>query len=280
VAHWGSYDEKLLKYPCLLRFDRIARWDSKQKVSRETPILAILAIKEMRCEISSIASTLTNLKRGSLHKQNAFTAQNTQAQVRVQKALSQRNPPKELDLNLYVEIHDLWKKLQQHKIKIVDFAGENQNKYELCLSTGFSACIDARGRIYFGIDLLRSFQELSVLIGILAHEIGHRPHLWGRYRTGKQLSRAQLNAICRKEEAIADYFCGQVLAEEQISVEPNIQFLQQHQILAHPKYLPASKRAEIIWTAWSNQQNIASTRKQLWPSLDKKISLHHILGEF
>ena len=56
-------------------------------------------------------------------------------------------------------------------------------------------------------------QDDELLVGIIGHEIGHRPWTWPKPEQLQGLTRAQLNQLHRDEEAKANRFAGRVLAD-------------------------------------------------------------------
>jgi hypothetical protein len=120
----------------------------------------------------------------------------------------------------------------------------------------------------------------GVLVGALAHEIGHRPKRWGRYRIERELSKEEMQAICREEEAKADAFAGTALAEMHISPEPIVEFLQKIQEQPHPEYFPVDVRADIIKEAHKARAFRAEMRRKLFPHLERMTSPKNHLGDF
>ena len=67
-------------------------------------------------------------------------------------------------------------------------------------------------------------EEEDVLVGVLAHEMGHRPKRWGEYMEEPPVSRRA--SLRRHEETRADIFCAKALAELGLQVEPLVAFLK------------------------------------------------------
>ena len=60
--------------------------------------------------------------------------------------------------------------------------GDESEEYELHLADGTIGMIDGQGRFFLGAKFLMDYQdEEDVLVGVLAHEMGHRPKRWGDY---------------------------------------------------------------------------------------------------
>ena len=87
-------------------------------------------------------------------------------------------------------------------MRIAAFVGDAQEDYEILLAEGRAACIDPAGHIYIGEQLVRG--DESLLLSVLAHEIGHRPKTWKKLHQGHGFTREQLVAFARNEEAKAD----------------------------------------------------------------------------
>ena len=166
--------------------------------------------------------------------------------------------------------------------KLAALAGDQDDDYEVRLASGNNAAIDEHGTIYFGAGLGEAFEDMPpVWVGILAHEIGHRPKRWkeGRYQIPRELSYQELQALCRLEETRADAFAGKALAELGMSCEPLVEFLIKTQTRPHPEYLPAEDRARVIRESHSGRAYRIANRRKLFPHLDI-LSAKNYLGEF
>src|SRR3989338_78447 len=118
--------------------------------------------------------------------------------------------------------------------------------------------IDAHGMIMVGIQFLMKFKDnMPVLVGAIAHEIGHRPKRWAEYKEQKPLNIRELHELCRYEETRADLFAGRALAELGMSCEPMIQFLKDLEEGPHPEYFPAKMRADMIREGFREQSSKA-----------------------
>src|SRR5690606_2207996 len=144
---------------------------------------------------------------------------------------------------------------------------------------GTIAMIDEDGRIYVGAGFLAACAEQpEVLVGVLGHEIGHRPKRWREYKTRRQLSREELEMLCRHEETRADIFAGKALAEMDMACEPLVAFLQSVQDEPHPEYFPAEVRAAVIRDAHAGRAYRAKARRTLFPELHRMTSPKGHLG--
>ena len=90
-----------------------------------------------------------------------------------------------------------------------------------------------------------------MLVAIIGHEMGHQPWTWPTSDVSR-LTRAQLNAMAREEEAKADRFAGRVLAELDASPKAICAFLRAAEAFEEHKpqdYYPAEVRASMITSA-------------------------------
>jgi hypothetical protein len=171
--------------------------------------------------------------------------------------------------------------LKKYRRKIASMAGDDEDEYPMVLADGTIAMIDSEGRIYMGVSFLETQGgSPGTLVGVLAHEIGHRPKRWDAYRIERELTQGELQAICREEEAKADAFAGMALAEMNLSPDPLIEFLHVIQDKPHPEYFPANVRAEIIRDAHTARAFRASFRRKMFPHLDRMTAPKNHLGDF
>jgi hypothetical protein len=199
----------------------------------------------------------------------------------VHDALFGKRKPPSLDLDDFPEVKEIMARLDGYRRKFVSMVGDSEDDYRLQLADGTIAMIDAHGTIFLGIRFLLQFRDnLEVVIGALAHEVGHRPQRWGEYKAKQDLSKEDLDSLCRYEETRADLFAGQALAEMGLSPEPMIKFLKDIEEGPHPEYFPASMRADVIREGYHEQKAKASTRKKLWPELERMTSPRLHIGEF
>jgi hypothetical protein len=170
-------------------------------------------------------------------------------------------------------------RLHAYRKKLARLAGDDPDDYDLVLAAGTIAMIDEDGAIYVGKRFLLSHAEhVDVLVGVIAHEIGHRPKRWAEYRGETPRTQAELEKLCRLEETYADYFAGRALAELGLKVDPLCAFLDDVQDQPHPEYFSAKLRAEVLREGFSDGRRKADTRKKMFPELAKRVSAKHDLG--
>lgn len=199
----------------------------------------------------------------------------------VQDALFGKKKPNELDPEDFEDAAKTLKILDRFRRKFVLMLGDSEEDYRLQLAEGNLAMIDSYGTIYLGLAFLRQYRDqMPVLLGALAHEIGHRPQSWNEYKELSAFTKDDLDALCRYEETRADLFAGRALAEVSQSVEPMIAFLLSVEEGPHPEYYPAKMRAEVIREGFREQTSFAATRKRSWPELDRATSAKMHVGEF
>ena len=172
--------------------------------------------------------------------------------------------------------------LSPYKRKISNLMGDHEDEYDILLAEGGNAMIDGNGIIYLGEHFLAAHaNNLSVLIGALAHEIGHRPKRWKneRYQMKRQLTLPEKQAICRFEETRADIFAGKALAELDLDPEALIEFLERAETHPHPEYFPAKVRGEVIREAYSERRYRTEQRRKLFRRYDRMTSAKNYIGE-
>lgn len=190
----------------------------------------------------------------------------------VTQALFGRAPPPILDPARFPELARMLLKLNRFRNKFSTLSGEDEDKFHLLLADSETAHVDGEGNIYLGAGFLRrNAAQPEVILGALAHEIGHRPFKWkGRKGSAQQhLSVAELNELCQIEETGADLFAGEALAELGLSCEPLIQYLAAQEEGPHPRYLPALDRGAIIREAHARRGAVVKQRKQIFPNFDR-----------
>ena len=196
----------------------------------------------------------------------------------VQQELFGKKKPRELDDD--ADTAAQMARLHAYKGKLARLAGDDENDYSLALAEGTIAMIDATGKIFVGKRfLLANADNVDLLVGVIAHEIGHRPKRWSEYRQSQPQTRAELHELCRLEETYADFFAGRALAELGMNAEPICAFL-----LAlddegpHPEYFPANLRADVIREGFTDGKRKSDTRKKMFPELAKRVSPKLDLG--
>ena len=199
----------------------------------------------------------------------------------VQQTLFGRAKPPVLDPALFPQLAEQLRLLNRYRKKLATMAGDEEDDYNLVLADGTIAMIDEEGTIFVGADFLQAFAENeAVLVGVLAHEIGHRPKRWDEYRTQRQLSREELEMLCRHEETRADIFAGKALAEMGLSSEPLEKFLIDIEDKPHREYFPARVRAEVIRDAHAGRVYQAKARKSTFPDYHRMTNAKGHLGDY
>ena len=116
----------------------------------------------------------------------------------VQNALFGKAKPPLLDPARFPELAHMLAQLYKLKRKFATMAGDKDEDYLLALADGTIAMIDEYGVIYLGAGFMAAhLDQPEVVAGALAHEIGHRPKRWDKYKARKQLTKLQLEEICR-----------------------------------------------------------------------------------
>lgn len=201
----------------------------------------------------------------------------------IQQVLFGRARPPILDPAKFPELAVLLRLMDRYRKKLSTHAGDDEKEYSITLADDIIAAIDEHGTIFLGAAFLKgNAARPEVLVGALAHEIGHRPKRWRheRFKTQRQLTAEELAALCRHEETRADIFAGKALAELGLSCEPLIDFLKLVQVRPHPEYLPAEARGEIIRDAHAGRAYRTANRRKLFPEFDRWINPDGHLGEF
>jgi len=197
----------------------------------------------------------------------------------IQTALFGRPKPPIVDTDDAILVAQL-ARLQSFRKRVARLAGDPEDDYDLVLADGTIAMIDEQGRIYVGRQfILDHLDEVAVQVGVLAHEIGHRPKRWNEYKSEKPLTKEDAERLCRLEETRADYFAGRALAELSMPAEPLIAFLTRVSVHPHPEYFPAAVRAEAIREGFADATRKATNRKKLFPELHKWRAASTDLGD-
>jgi hypothetical protein len=119
---------------------------------------------------------------------------------------------------------------------------------------------------------------LDVRVGVLAHEIGHRPKRWREYLEKPPVNKAEMEELCRFEETRADWFSGFALAQLGMSYKPLCQFLETVQTHPHPEYFPAQLRAETIKEAFESGARKTQSMKKFFPEMARARGIKTDLG--
>jgi Zn-dependent protease with chaperone function len=167
-----------------------------------------------------------------------------------------KRPPKLVDKRKYPKLKKGLKRLANMKDEIAEILGRSPEDFTLELCEGNNACINRDGQIAVGVDLLGEHQEDDdLLVAVMGHEMGHQPWTWPNGNVAG-LTRAQLNHLCREEEAKADRFAGRVLAALDASPERICQFLKAAEGFEQHKsqdYYAADIRAAMIEEAFAKR---------------------------
>jgi hypothetical protein len=204
----------------------------------------------------------------------------------IQTMLFGHAKPPLLNPSMFPHLAAVLRQLNTFKRKIAHLAGDHDDDYTLVLADSTLAMVDEEGRIYLGASFLQTHahteEGLAVMVGAIAHEIGHRPKLWGseRYQVKRFLTEAEKQAVCRHEETRADIFAGKALAECGLPAQPLCSFLEKIQKTPHPSYFPAHIRAQVILEAHESRSYRVGQRQQSFPSWDRAASAKRHLGEF
>lgn len=197
----------------------------------------------------------------------------------VQDSLFGRPKPRLLDPD-DVECAHLMARLHPFRKRLARLAGDEPDDYALRLVEGTIAAIDKDGQIYVGKTFLLTFAEaLDVQVGVLAHEIGHRPRRWAEYHAQAPQSRDELEDLCRLEETRADYFAGYALAQLGRACQPLCDFLAHIQQHPHPEYFSAELRARTIQEAYASGRRLEQNVRKFFPELARMTSALGDLGE-
>lgn len=161
-------------------------------------------------------------------------------------------------------------RMRAWKNRLARLAGDEASDYQVVLAQGTIAMIDQTGLIYVGKQFLLANMDLpDVLVGVLAHEIGHRPKRWDAYRSSAPVSQEEQEKLCRLEETRADYFAGRALAELNLDYKPLVTFLKQVAVEPHPAYFSAGLRAEVIEEGFVDGKRKTVNRAKFFPELQR-----------
>ncbi len=178
------------------------------------------------------------------------------------------------------EMAALLGRLTSFKDRIARLAGDTPSEYRLTLAQGTIAMIDQSGLIYVGDAFLENYgHSWDVLVGVLAHEIGHRPKRWREYHKEIPQDKEAAEKLCRLEETRADYFSGRALAEFGFDCEPLVRFLLHISDTPHPEYFPADMRAEVIREGFEDGSRQSRNMAKFFPEFSRMQSAGGDLGE-
>jgi len=168
--------------------------------------------------------------------------------------------------------------------KLARFMGDDEGDYGVRLASKTIAMIDATGIIYVGHAFLAAHHdEMPLVVGVLAHEVGHRPKRWAALRAERPTSRDEVMRLSRLEETRADYAAGRALAAFGLDSEPLCAFLLRLDTDASPRppgqhaYFPAATRADVIREGFVDERRQRDLKRSMFPEL-AKLSGRHDLG--
>ena len=217
--------------------------------------------------------------------QNPFGSQwvggNREAQSvgeQIQGSLFGRPKPQVIDSDDAV-VNRLMAQMHGFRKKLARLAGDQPSDYDLALARSTIAMIDEEGLIYVGKQFLLEHEEaVDVRVGVIAHEIGHRPQRWKEYRQTPPTTRAEAEDLCRLEETRADYFAGFALAQLGRDCEPLCEFLLRIEDQPHPEYFPAELRAKTIREGFEVGHRKAENLNKFFPELARMTAAKGDLG--
>jgi hypothetical protein len=167
-----------------------------------------------------------------------------------------KRPPRRLDARRYPSLKRALRKLRFICGEVAELLGMDEDDFPLSLCEGENAAISREGELFVGVDLLQEHERDSdLLLGVVGHEIGHRPWTWPNGSLAR-LSRKQRDALYREEEAKADRFSGRVLADLGGNPEAICEFLLEHASFEAKQpsdYYPAETRVKMILDAYGRR---------------------------
>ena len=170
-------------------------------------------------------------------------------------------------------------RLDTFRKKLARLAGDDEADYRLQLVATAMASINAEGTIFVGrAFLLETAHDLDIQVGVLAHEIGHRPQRWDAYRAEAPLDAEGLNDLCRLEETRADYFAGYAVAQLGRPCEPLCAYLHEVQTHPHPAYFTPALRAKTIREGHEAGRRRQVNLQKFFPELARNASASSDLG--
>lgn len=201
----------------------------------------------------------------------------------IRESLFSRPSPMLLEPSAYPELMQMLVALNTYRRKLAMMIGDRDSDYTLALAEDTIAAIDERGIIFLGAQFLISHKDrLDVIVGAIAHEIGHRPKRMRELARAdaRELTVQEKQALLLHEEIRADSFAGRGLAELGFSCEPLIAFLREVSVHPHPEYLGIEQRAEVIRAGFAGRQLRAESRRKLFPDFDRHTAPRMHLGEY
>ena len=181
-----------------------------------------------------------------------------------------KRPPKLVDKRKHPKLKKALRKLEAIKDQVAELAGQSPGELSIELCEGGNASISRQGQISVGVELLERHQgNDDLLVAVLGHEIGHQPWDWPEGDFSKMTKR-QMDALYREEEAKADRFAGRILADLGADPDAVCEFLlAAERFEAHKPsdYYPADVRAQMIRQAFSRRRSALARTLSLYPEL-------------
>jgi hypothetical protein len=181
-----------------------------------------------------------------------------------------KRPPRLVDKRRYPRLRRALRKLEAVKDQIAEVAGRHPGELSIELCEGDNASISRGGQIAIGVELLgRHKDDDDLMVAVLGHEIGHQPWTWPNHDLSR-LTRKQLDALYREEEAKADRFAGRVLADLGADPDSVCEFLLAAERFESKKpvdYYPAEVRARMIRQAFGRRKRSLRDALAYYPAL-------------
>ena len=198
--------------------------------------------------------------------------------TQVEDALFGRSRPQVIEPD--EETAPLLARLDSYRKKLARLVGDAESDYRLVLAAGTIAAIDASGTVFVGRRfLLDTARDLAIQVGVLAHEVGHRPQRWVGYRDRQPVSRSGLVDLCRLEETRADYFAGYALAHLRFDCAPLCGYLHDIRVPPHPEYFSAALRAKTIREGFDAGGRRQANLRKFFPELARATEVATDLGD-
>lgn len=214
------------------------------------------------------------------HVEARRTAPTETLQQQVEGELFKKKKPRVVDdASAEAEARLAW--LSAWVAKLARFAEDDERDYSVRFAKDTIAMIDQHGVIYVGTDFIAAHNDdTALVVGVLAHEVGHRPKRWAERKQAQTQAQAttkeELLQLCRLEETRADYFAGRALAAFGLDVEPVCHLLR---ALDDPtaaaskrnhEYFPAAMRCEVLHEGFTDGRRQDAQRRAMFPELARR----------